>query len=77
MELLVLLLIILLLGGGGLYLGGNLLLIILLIVLFSGGWYVWPRGNPATPAPNYGYYPVGGIGLVLIVVAVLALTHHI
>ena len=45
----------------------NLLLLILLIVLLFGALPTWPYSR------GWGYYPSGGLGLVLIIVLVLAL----
>lgn len=46
----------------------NLLLALILIVLLVGALPTWPYSS------NWGYYPSGGLGLVLIVLLVLALT---
>jgi hypothetical protein len=46
----------------------NLLLALILIVLLVGALPAWPYSS------NWGYYPSGGLGLVLIVLLVLALT---
>jgi len=43
-------------------------LIILLILLLVGALPTWPYSS------GWGYYPSGGLGLVLIVIVVLALT---
>lgn len=45
----------------------NLLLAIILIVLLIGALPAWPYSS------NWGYYPSGGLGLVLIILLVLAL----
>jgi len=44
------------------------ILLIVLILLLIGAFPSWPHSN------NWGYGPVGGLGLVLIVVVVLLLT---
>ena len=46
---------------------GLILLIILLLILI-GALPTWPHSR------NWGYYPSGGLGIVLIVVIVLLLT---
>jgi hypothetical protein len=43
----------------------RLLLIILLVLLLVGSFPVWPY------SAGWGYYPTGGLGLVLIVILVL------
>jgi len=45
----------------------NLILAIVLIVLLLGMLPTWPYSS------GWGYYPSGGIGLILIIVLVLAL----
>ena len=46
----------------------NLILALILIVLLIGALPAWPYSS------NWGYYPSGGLGLILIVLLVLALT---
>ena len=46
----------------------NLLLIILLVLLIIGALPLWPYST------GWGYYPGGGLGLVLIIVLILAVT---
>ena len=46
----------------------RLILLIILIVLLVGALPVWPYSTA------WGYYPGGGLGLVLLIVLVLALT---
>jgi Protein of unknown function (DUF3309) len=46
-------------------------LIILLILLLLGALPTWPYSS------GWGYYPGGGLGLILIIVVVLALTGRI
>jgi len=47
------------------------ILLILLILLVIGALPTWPHSR------EWGYYPSGGLGLVLIVIIVLLLTHTI
>lgn len=42
-------------------------LIIILILLLIGAFPSWPYST------GWGYYPVGGIGLILLIVVILAL----
>jgi Protein of unknown function (DUF3309) len=44
------------------------ILIILLVLLLLGALPTWPYSG------SWGYYPSGGLGLVLIIVVILALT---
>jgi Protein of unknown function (DUF3309) len=44
------------------------ILLILLVLLVVGALPTWPYSN------GWGYYPSGGLGLVLLIVLVLALT---
>ena len=44
------------------------LLLVILILLLLGAAPVWPY------SANWGYYPSGGLGLILFIVIVLALT---
>jgi len=44
------------------------LLIIVLVLLLVGALPTWPH------SANWGYFPSGGLGLVLLVLVVLALT---
>lgn len=46
----------------------NNIVIIILILLLVGALPTWPH------SANWGYYPTGGLGLVLLIVVVLALT---
>jgi Protein of unknown function (DUF3309) len=46
----------------------NTILLIVLIVLLVGALPTWPY------SANWGYYPSGGLGLVLIVLLILFLT---
>jgi hypothetical protein len=49
----------------------NTLLLILLILLLVGALPAWPYSR------GWGYYPSGGLGLVLIVLLILFLTGRI
>jgi hypothetical protein len=46
----------------------NNILLILLIVLLIGALPTWPY------SANWGYYPSGGLGLVLLILVILLLT---
>lgn len=46
----------------------NTVLLVVLILLLIGAAPVWPYSS------NWGYYPSGGLGLVLLIVLILALT---
>ena len=45
----------------------RLVLLIILVLLLLGSFPLWPYST------GWGYYPSGGIGLVLIIVLILAL----
>ena len=45
----------------------RLILIIILILLLVGAFPAWPYST------GWGYYPMGGIGLILLIVIILAL----
>jgi hypothetical protein len=45
----------------------RLVLIILLVLLLIGSFPVWPY------SAGWGYYPTGGLGLVLVIVLIVAL----
>ena len=47
------------------------ILIIILLLLLLGSWPSWPYSR------GWGYYPSGGLGLVLVIVLVLALMGRI
>lgn len=49
----------------------GLLLIIILIVLCVGGLPAWPYAH------HWGYYPSGGIGLILLILVILLLMGRI
>ncbi len=47
------------------------ILLIILVLLLIGAFPAWPYSS------GWGYYPSGGIGLILLIVLVLALTGRI
>jgi len=47
------------------------ILVIILILLLIGVLPTWPHSS------GWGYYPSGGIGLILLIVIILALTGHL
>jgi hypothetical protein len=47
------------------------ILIVILLLLLLGAWPSWPYSS------GWGYYPSGGLGLVLAIVLVLALLGRI
>jgi len=47
------------------------ILIVLLVLLLLGALPTWPYSG------NWGYYPSGGMGLVLLIVVLLALTGRV
>ncbi|PYJ02003.1 MAG: DUF3309 domain-containing protein [Verrucomicrobia bacterium] len=47
------------------------ILMIILILLLIGVLPAWPHSS------GWGYYPSGGIGLILLIVIILALTGHL
>jgi hypothetical protein len=47
-----------------------LILLIILLVLAFGAFPSWPYSR------NWGYYPSGGLGLILLIVLVVALLNH-
>jgi len=48
----------------------RLVLIVLLVVVLLGALPVWPY------SANWGYYPGGGLGLLLIILLILAATRR-
>jgi hypothetical protein len=56
----------------GLY-GGffMLILLIVLLLLMFGAFPAWPYSR------GWGYYPSGGLGLIVLIVLVLLLTHRV
>ncbi|MDO9116365.1 MAG: DUF3309 family protein [Nitrospira sp.] len=44
------------------------ILIVVLVLLLVGALPTWPHSS------NWGYYPSGGLGLVLLILLILALT---
>ena len=49
----------------------SILLLVILVLLLVGALPMWPYSS------NWGYYPGGGLGLVLLIVLILVLTGHI
>lgn len=49
----------------------NLILLIVLVVLLLGALPAWPYSR------DWGYYPSGGLGLVLVILLILALLGRI
>jgi len=47
------------------------ILLIILILLLIGALPAWPHSS------GWGYWPSGGLGLVLLIVIILALTGHL
>jgi len=47
------------------------ILLIILILLLGGALPAWPYSS------GWGYWPSGGLGLVLLIVIILALTGHL
>jgi hypothetical protein len=47
------------------------ILLIVLILLLVGAFPAWPYSS------GWGYYPVGGIGLVLLIVLILAIAGRV
>jgi hypothetical protein len=47
------------------------ILIVVLILALLGAWPSWPHSK------NWGYYPSGGVGLVLLIVVILLLLGQI
>jgi hypothetical protein len=46
----------------------NTILLVILVLLLLGALPTWPYSS------GWGYYPSGGIGLILLIVIILALT---
>ncbi|HEX3571014.1 MAG TPA: DUF3309 domain-containing protein [Acidobacteriaceae bacterium] len=47
-----------------------LILLVILLVLAFGAFPAWPYSR------SWGYYPSGGLGLVLLIVLIVALFNH-
>ncbi len=47
------------------------ILLIILILLLIGALPSWPYSS------GWGYYPSGGLGLILLIIIILALTGHL
>lgn len=48
-----------------------LILIIILVLLLIGAFPSWPYSR------GWGYYPSGGLGLILLIILILYLLHYI
>jgi hypothetical protein len=48
----------------------NTILLVILILLLLGALPLWPYSS------GWGYYPSGGLGLVLLILVILALTRR-
>jgi hypothetical protein len=48
-----------------------LILIIILVLLLVGAFPTWPYSR------GWGYYPSGGLGLILLIILILYLLHYI
>jgi hypothetical protein len=46
------------------------ILLVILVLLLIGAFPTWPYSS------GWGYYPSGGIGLILLIVLILVLTGH-
>jgi hypothetical protein len=49
----------------------SLLLIIILVIILMGALPTWPYSR------SWGYYPVGGVGVVVLIVVILLLLGYI
>lgn len=49
----------------------GLILLVILILLLLGAIPTWPHSK------SWGYYPSGGLGLVVVILIILILTGHI
>ena len=49
----------------------NLILLVILIILLLGAALAWPYGR------NWGYYPSGGLGMVMVILLILMLMGRI
>jgi hypothetical protein len=49
----------------------SLILIVILILLVIGAFPSWPYSS------GWGYYPSGGLGLILVIVIILVLLGHV
>jgi hypothetical protein len=47
-----------------------LILLIILLVLMFGSFPTWPHSR------SWGYYPSGGLGLILVIVLIVMLLNH-
>jgi len=48
----------------------NILLLVLLVILLLGALPAWPYSR------SWGYYPSGGLGIVLVIILILVLMGH-
>ena len=48
----------------------SILLLVLLVILLLGALPAWPYSR------SWGYYPSGGLGLVLVIILILVLTGY-
>jgi len=46
-------------------------IVVLLVLMLIGAFPTWPHSR------SWGYYPTGGIGLILVIVVILLLLHVI
>jgi hypothetical protein len=46
-------------------------IVVLLVLMLIGSFPTWPHSR------SWGYYPTGGIGLILVIVVILLLLHVI
>lgn len=49
----------------------SMLLLVLLVILLLGALPAWPYSR------NWGYYPSGGLGIVLVIILILVLMGHV
>ena len=49
----------------------SMLLLVLLVILLLGALPAWPYSR------SWGYYPSGGLGIVLVIILILVLMGHV
>lgn len=49
----------------------SILLLVLLVILLLGALPAWPYSR------SWGYYPSGGLGIVLVIILILVLMGHV
>ena len=49
----------------------GLILLIVLVLFLVGAWPTWPHSR------NWGYFPSGGLGLIVLILLILILTGRI